>query len=184
MIEKRSPHLIVIRGNSSSGKSTLAAGLQRHLGRGVANIGQDHLRRVMLRERDVPDGDNIGLIEQTARHCLAIPYHVVLEGIFYEPHYGTMLHHLLDDHDGPRQVFYLDVPFEATIERHQRKDFSAEVSTEQLRSWYHERDLLGVPDEVVVDATKPMEHVLTEVMERIGPVDPTLAVERSGDRFL
>src|SRR5690606_32152345 len=102
----------------------------------------------------------------------------------YEPHYGTMLQRLFNDHDGPRQVFYLDVPFEATVERHRMKDFSDEVSTEQLRSWYHERDLLGVPGEVVVDATRPTERVLTEVMERIGPVDPTLAVERSGARFL
>lgn len=184
MTQPSSPHLIVIRGNSSSGKSTLATELQHRLGRGVANVGQDHLRRVVLREHDVPDGDNIALIEQTVRHCLAIPYHVIVEGILHEPHYGPMLRRLLDEHAGPSQVFYLDVPFEATVERHRTKDFAAAVSTEQLRSWYHDRDLLGVPGEVVIDASRPSAEVLSDVLERIGPVDPSLASLRDGARFL
>lgn len=74
-------HLIVIRGNSGAGKTTLARWLQLAMGRGTANIGQDHFRRVVLREHDLPDADNIGLIAQRARHCLAIGYHVILEGI-------------------------------------------------------------------------------------------------------
>src|SRR6476620_4897495 len=51
------PHLIVLRGNAASGKCTLAAALQRGLGPGTANIEQDHFRRVILREHDVPDGE-------------------------------------------------------------------------------------------------------------------------------
>lgn len=66
--------LIVVRGNSASGKSTLAAALQRAIGRGVANIGQDHFRRVVLREHDVADADNIGLIVHTVQYCLSIGY--------------------------------------------------------------------------------------------------------------
>ncbi len=184
MVDTSSPHLIIIRGNSSSGKTTVASQLQHRLGRGVANVGQDHLRRIVLREHDVPDGDNIALIEQTVRHCLAIPYHVIVEGILYEPHYGAMLRRLLRDHDGPCHVFHLDVPFEETVERHRMKEFSAEVSVDRLRSWYHERDLLGVTGEVVVDASRPTAQVLAELVERIGPVDPTPAVERGGARFL
>ncbi|MGD7789618.1 zeta toxin family protein [Propionibacteriaceae bacterium Y1700] len=48
------PHLVIIRGNSASGKTTAARSLQLALGRGTANIGQDHFRRVVLREHDVP----------------------------------------------------------------------------------------------------------------------------------
>lgn len=54
-------HLVVIRGNSGSGKTALARDLQLAMGRGTANIGQDYVRRVILREHDRPGGNNIGL---------------------------------------------------------------------------------------------------------------------------
>jgi uridine kinase len=44
--------LIVIRGNSASGKSAVAAEIRRGHGRGLAIVGQDNLRRQVLRERD------------------------------------------------------------------------------------------------------------------------------------
>lgn len=76
-------HLILIRGNSASGKTTLARELQMAMGRGTANIGQDHFRRVVLREHDVRGGDNIELIALATRHCLDIGYHVILEGLLF-----------------------------------------------------------------------------------------------------
>ncbi len=98
-------HLILIRGNSASGKTSLARELQLAMGRGTANIGQDHFRRVILREHDVADGCNIDFIALAVRHCLAIGYHVILEGILFSGHYGDMLRSLLDEHHGPRSVF-------------------------------------------------------------------------------
>jgi hypothetical protein len=66
----QSSKLVVLRGNSASGKSTVAAGIRTRFGRGLAIVGQDNLRRVVLREKDVPGGANIGLIDLTARHTL------------------------------------------------------------------------------------------------------------------
>jgi hypothetical protein len=39
-------------------------------GRGLAVVGQDNVRRTILRERDVPGGANIGLIDEVARYAL------------------------------------------------------------------------------------------------------------------
>lgn len=64
--------LIVLRGNSASGKSTVAAGIRERFGRGLALVGQDNLRRVVLRERDRPDAVNIGLIDTVARYALPV----------------------------------------------------------------------------------------------------------------
>jgi uridine kinase len=47
-----STKLILVRGNSGSGKSTIAAGIRAVYGRGIAIVGQDNLRREVLRERD------------------------------------------------------------------------------------------------------------------------------------
>ncbi|MER7922483.1 hypothetical protein ABTY96_05000 [Streptomyces sp. NPDC096057] len=61
--------LIVLRGNSASGKSAVATGLRERYGRGIALVRQDVLRREVLRERDLPGGANIGLIDLTVRHA-------------------------------------------------------------------------------------------------------------------
>ncbi|KUG52411.1 hypothetical protein AVL62_13820 [Serinicoccus chungangensis] len=145
------PFLLVVRGNSGSGKTAVAA-LQRAWGRGTANVGQDHLRRVVLREHDVPDGHNIGLIEQTVRYCVGVGYNVILEGILIAAHDGPMLRRLIAEHDGPTCVSYLQVPLEETLRRHERRPLRAEVEPAQLRDCFVPDDTLGLEGEVVIDA--------------------------------
>ena len=60
--------LIVLRGNSASGKSSIAAEIRFRFGRGIAIVSQDYLRRTVLKERDHPGGANIGLIDLVARY--------------------------------------------------------------------------------------------------------------------
>lgn len=45
--------LIVLRGNSASGKSTVARAVRDRYGYGIALVGQDNIRRTVLREKDV-----------------------------------------------------------------------------------------------------------------------------------
>jgi 2-phosphoglycerate kinase len=47
------PTLIVIRGNSGSGKTTAAHEVRWRYGRGCALVEQDYLRRIVLREHDI-----------------------------------------------------------------------------------------------------------------------------------
>jgi len=159
--------LVVVRGNSASGKSSVAAGIRDRFGRGVALVGQDNLRRIVLRERDVPGGANVGLIDTVARHALDAGYHVVVEGILYADRYGDMLAGLLADHRGISRCYYLDVPIEETLIRHSSKadpDYRSKVTEEDLRGWYRERDLLPGHLETVVEAdstlTRTVEHIM------------------------
>jgi uridine kinase len=61
--------LIVLRGNSGSGKSSVAKALRDAYGRGVAVVSQDTIRRTILRDRDRPLAANIGLIDQVTRYA-------------------------------------------------------------------------------------------------------------------
>lgn len=155
--------LILLRGNSASGKSTVAAGIRERFGRGLALVGQDNLRRVVLRERDRPDAVNIGLIDTVARYAIDSGYHVVLEGILYVAHYGRMLQRLADDHRGHTHFYYLDVPFEETLRRHATKPQAAEYGETELREWYRPRDLLPGGVETVLGA----DSALTDTVERV-----------------
>jgi hypothetical protein len=84
-------------------------------------VGQDNLRRIVLRERDRPGAANIGLNDTVARYALDAGYHVVVEGILYADHYGEMLAQLRAVHRGPTHGYYLHVPFEETVARHTTK---------------------------------------------------------------
>src|ERR1700759_4854259 len=131
--------LVVLRGNAASGKSAAAAGVRARYGRGLAIVGQDNLRRTVLRERDVPGG---GMIDLTARYALDHGYHVIVEGILYAAHYAGMLTALGADHRGRSRYYYLDVSFEETVRRHASKPQASDYGRAEMSGWYRERDLL------------------------------------------
>src|SRR5690606_19755625 len=107
--------LVVIRGNSASGKSTVAAGLQRRFEHGhCAVIGQDVVRRQIVRERDEPGGWNIELIEHIATLCLARGMVTIVEGILDADRYGAMLHRLADT-AGCALHYGFDLTFDETL---------------------------------------------------------------------
>ncbi|GAA0590678.1 kinase [Kribbella sandramycini] len=156
--------LVVVRGNSGSGKSSTARAIRERLGYGVAWVEQDYLRRTLLREHDRPNQPNIGLIDLTVRYALDQGYHVVLEGILYEPTYGAMVRQLLADHRGVTGVYYFQLPFEETIKRHSTRALANEVTTEQMRGWYQPQDLLGVPNEQIIDLDSTIDTTVTRIL--------------------
>ncbi|MFI8166120.1 AAA family ATPase [Streptomyces sp. NPDC085931] len=168
MVGTEETRLVVLRGNSASGKSSVAAGLREKFGRGLALVEQDNLRRVVLRERDRPGAANIGLIDLTARYALDAGYHVVIEGILYADHYGGMLTRLRADHRGPTHAYYLDVPFEETLARHATKPIADAVDETELRDWYRPRDLLPGRLETVIGAGSALHETVARIMSDTG----------------
>ncbi|HSY00183.1 MAG TPA: AAA family ATPase [Streptomyces sp.] len=160
--------LVLLRGNSASGKSSVAAGLRERFGRGLALVGQDNLRRTVLREHDRPGAANIGLIDLTVRYALDAGYHVVVEGILYADRYGNMLAGLRADHRGPTHAYYLDVPFEETLARHATRPIVDDVDETQLRDWYRPRDLLPDGGETVIGADSALHETVDRVMRDTG----------------
>jgi predicted kinase len=162
------PRLIVIRGNSGSGKTSVAKAVRASYGRGLAVVGQDNVRREILRERDVPGGVNIGLIDTIARYSLAQGYHVVVEGILTASRYGAMLQALRRDHPANSAFFYLDVSIEETLRRHQTRPLRSEVSGDQMREWYRHLDLLPHEYETVIPEHSPLEATVRQVLRESG----------------
>src|SRR6516164_786644 len=102
----RPPSLVVLRGPSCSGKTTTALALRQAVGRGVAVVQQDVIRRELLRERDLPGALNIDLIATIVARCLAGGYDVILEGILDASRYGATLRSLIATHPGPTHAYY------------------------------------------------------------------------------
>lgn len=134
MVGTSETRLVILRGNSASGKSSIARAVREQLsGHRVVVIHQDVIRREILGEHDVPGAANIGLIDLITRYALDQEFHVVLEGILYAPHYGAMLGQLVIDHRGLTRCYYLDVPLEETLLRHATKRPTSEYGEAEMR---------------------------------------------------
>ncbi|WP_051712029.1 kinase [Streptomyces sp. NRRL S-350] len=160
--------LVIVRGNSASGKSSVAAGIRDRFGRGLAVVAQDNLRQIVLHEQDRPGGANIGLIDTVARYALGAGYHVVIEGILYADHYGEMLTRLVDDHRGITHCYYLDIPIDETLVRHASKTdpwyLAAAVTERELRDWYREHDLLPGGIETIIGSDSSLRDTVDRIM--------------------
>jgi predicted kinase len=158
------PTLIVLRGNSAAGKTTVAKAVRAAYGRGLAWVSQDIMRRAVLREKDRPDMANVGLIDLVTRYCLGKGYHVVLDGILNSVRYGDMLAGLHADFGG--HFFYLDISLAETLRRHAGRPRAAEVGVADLERWYKQTDLLGtVPERVIGEASTLAQTVAIVMAE-------------------
>lgn len=160
--------LIIIRGNSGSGKSAVAERLRGELGGKVAVAGLDTLRRTILKEPDqLENTDIIGLIEQTVVYSLGKGYTVIVEGILSKPKYKEVLMKLVASADCESHIYYIDVSLKETLKRHKTKPIADEVTDEQLTSWYQPKNYLDVPGEIVIDESSTLEETVNLIKSAV-----------------
>lgn len=76
--------LILLRGNSGSGKTSVANEIHDILGEGTLLISQDYVRRIMLKVKDKPMNLAIGLIQSMIEYGLNHCEYTIVEGILTE----------------------------------------------------------------------------------------------------
>jgi predicted kinase len=157
--------LIVLRGNSGSGKSTVSHALRDAYGRGLAWVSQDLIRRIILNEKDAPGGVNIGLIDQVARYCLDHGQQVVLDGILNADRYEQTLAGLNRDHLGSSHFYYLDISLDETLRRHATRPRATEFGPDDMRGWYCQRDLFSSIHERVIPETSTLEQTVKLILD-------------------
>lgn len=156
--------LVIIRGNSGSGKSTIAEAIRTRRGqRDLAIIGQDNVRRIILKELDNGLGAHVGLIDTMARYALDHGYHVIIEGILNAERSREMFARLLADCAPSAWCFYLDIPFAETIRRHHTKPNAHEWTEDDMARWYRPHDALGVPGEILIGPESSFEASVARI---------------------
>ena len=156
--------LIVLRGPSGSGKSSVAQSVRAAQGQPTAIVGQDYLRRMVLKEKDIPNGLNIELIKRTTLFLLGHSYHVVMEGIFDSERYEQMFQEIIKEHPDSNYFFYFDISLEETLRRHQHKPNKEDFGEKEMRSWYKEKDPLEFVQEDVI----PEHYRLEQAVKYVG----------------
>ena len=158
--------LIIIRGNSGSGKSTIASRIRSELGDKVMFLQQDVLRRDILKVKDKVGNPVVGLIKKLAIYGKETGYDLVLEGILSENKYGDMLRSLTKEFDSA-YVYYLDIPFEETLRRHNTRHKNSDFGEHEMREWWKEKDYLGVENERILSENLSEDELVELILSDV-----------------
>lgn len=136
--------LIIIRGNSGSGKTTIAKLLQQKFGHNTMLISQDVVRRDMLRVIDGMDTKALPLMKELLIYGNNNCEIVILEGILYADWYKPLFKVALEVFGNNIFAYYYDLDFEETLERHQTKPNKNEFGSEAMRNWWRDKDYISI----------------------------------------
>ena len=161
----------MLRGNSGSGKTTVAKELQKLFGRGTMVLSQDMIRREVLKERDGIDPPALPLIKQMLRYGSENCEVVILEGIFIADWYRELFEAAIEMYGSEIYAYYFDIPFEETVRRHQTRPKAAEFGVNEMREWWKEKDYLDLIKETIITEEKSKDEIVKEIYLRVLKVD-------------
>lgn len=159
--------LVIIRGNSGSGKTTIAKELQNKFGRNTMLISQDAIRRDML---NVKDGENTLALPLMKELLIYGYYHsnvVILEGIMYADWYKPLFDLAIQLYGTEVYAYYFDLPFDETLKRHQTKPNCFEFGEIEMRKWWREKDFSEVLNEISIPSQKKVENIVQDICNTV-----------------
>ena len=163
--------LILLRGNSGSGKTTVARALQRKFGRNTLLLSQDTVRREMLWAEDGPDTQALPLLRELLvygkQHCET----VLLEGILRADWYRPLFTAAVQAFGSRIFAYYYDLPFEETVRRHQTRPQKEAFGAQEMRLWWNEQDWIGFIPETRMDQTLTPDQAVERIFQEVTSAD-------------
>ncbi len=159
--------VIILRGNSGSGKTTIAKEIQKNFGRNTMLISQDVIRRDMLRVKDGENTEAISLMKELLAYGREHSDIVILEGIMYADWYKPLFELAIQLYDTKVYAYYFDIPFEETLKRHQTKPNCNEFGEEAMRKWWREKDFSDVLKERIITSEKDIQGIVSDICDSV-----------------
>lgn len=107
------------------------------------------------------------MIEQTVLFALPHGYDVILEGILSFPKYESMIKRLIDICNNSF-VFYFDISFTETLERHSFKPNSHEFGEKEMREWYKTDQSGYLKNEIIIPEVFTLEESVSKILSQTG----------------
>lgn len=157
--------LIILRGNSGSGKTSAAKLLQERLGPNTMRISHDMVRMEILHvqgrqgvERSLP------LMTELLKYGRRNSEFTVLEGILPCPDYRPLFGTALEEY-GRENIFayYYDISFEETLRRHRTKANRGDFGEEDMRRWWQEKGYLENIEETLFRENISLEGAVEKI---------------------
>ena len=156
--------LIILRGNSGSGKSSVAKGLQRRFGRNTFVIPQDTVRREMLWAHDGYDTAALPLLISLLHYGYENNEVVILEGILNSKWYKPLFEAAVELFGSEISAYYYDLSFEETLRRHETKANRFDFGEKEMRQWWNEKDYIGFIPEKTINEEMSLDAVIEMIL--------------------
>ena len=142
----RTNKLIILRGNSGSGKTTIAKELQQVFGNNTKALP---------------------LLEELLRYGRKHSEIVILEGILNAEWYRALFELAVALYGKNIYAYYFDIPFEETVKRHKTKPNCNHFSAEDMQRWWNEKDYTSVLYETRITADQDRESIVRDICQNI-----------------
>lgn len=159
--------LIILRGNSGSGKTTVAKELQKRFGSNTMIISQDMVRREILKVKDGPTTEALLLMQELLVYGKKHSEITILEGIMYADWYKPVFECAVREFGNEIYAYYFDLPFEETLKRHQTRNKVNSFGEEEMKGWWREKDYIGFVNENVILIDETLEDIVDRIYRNI-----------------
>lgn len=163
------PKLIILRGNSGSGKTSVSKALQEKFGENTMLISQDMVRREILHTRDGIDTKALPLMTELLKYGRCNSQVTILEGIMVADWYMPLFETAIKEFNSEIYAYYYDLPFEETLLRHETRPKKADFGEEDMRRWWNEKDFIGIiPEKTItkdMSFSETVDMIFNDVLE-------------------
>lgn len=156
--------LIILRGNSGSGKTALSKLLQKRLGAGTMRISHDMLRIEILNtggrmgvEKSLP------LMKEMLKFGSENSDFTIIEGILPRRDYAPLFESAVELFGDNIFAYYYDISFEETLRRHKTKPQADDWGEETMRKWWVDKDSLANISETMLDESVSLDAALETI---------------------
>lgn len=158
--------MIVLRGNSGSGKTTIAHELRKQLPVSSMIVSQDVVRRDILNLKDTANNISVELMTQIIQFGIDKYEVIILEGILSKSKYEYFLQSL-SEFRVPVFYYYFDLPFSVTYDHHVQKN-TQEFGFQDLKKWWIDQDYLDIDNEIIIDEITSIQRNVQRIKQDLG----------------
>ncbi len=160
--------LIILRGNSGSGKTSVAKALQRKFGPNTMLISHDMVRMDILH---VWGADGIiksePLMIQLLKYGKENSEVTIMEGILPSKEYAELFETAVRAYKQDVFAYYYDIPFEETLLRHSTKPNCNDFGESDMRRWWKEKDFLSMISETVLNKDLSLQDTVELIYDQV-----------------
>jgi predicted kinase len=161
--------LIILRGNSGSGKSTVAKSIAQSADHKIAIIDADAYRVDMLFPKPIHKDDFAELMQHNVLYCLNKGYDVIWDSIFHandrnREYLGNVLKNL---HPADNFIFNFKTSFEETALRHATRHKSNDFDIDAMKEWYQPNEELGYDFEYTIPESSSLNETVSFIKETV-----------------
>ena len=156
------PKIVILRGNSGSGKSTVAKAMQKKTGHGTLLISQDDVRREMLWVRSGEHSQSVELLKHLVMFGRNNCNVTILDGILSTVSYAGLFEEIASLFGGQIFAYYFDLSFEETLRRNEKKEKIKPHNVGELEmiKWWREKDLLTFINEKIITEEMGFDEII------------------------